>query len=239
MKLKNFFLFFLSVLTFSTFSCSSNEIPIEKIKKNLKDVKTYSIILEDMKEEGNFSAVYYHKYRVITPESGFLTEWIKVPEDYYKLNSGFLGMVLVNKKEGDLNTQVSPPGYEYVGDSRYGGWRTDSGGNSFWEFYGKYALLSNLMGGWYRPVYRNDYNAYRDHSRRNMVYYGQGNSSRKNNNTRYGTNGSVAKAKNPSFFERKQERQSSFKKKFQSNLNRKVGRTKTSDFRGKAGRIGK
>lgn len=86
------------------------------------------------------------------------------------------------------------------------------------------------MGGWYRPVYRNDYDTYRSYSGRNMVYYG---------NNRYGTGGSLSRQNNPSFFERRKAREAGFKQKFQTNLNKKIGRTKTGTFRGKAGRIGK
>jgi hypothetical protein len=194
-------------------------------------VDTYSIILEDMQEEGFVSTEYYHKYRVVTAGDGYVTPWLKVPEKYYRLNSGFLGMALVNKKDGKLSSDVSPPGYNYVGDSRYGQWRTDSSGNSFWVFYGKYAMFRDLMGGWYRPVYRYDYRSYRDYRDRNMVFYGSNNS--------YGTNGSLSKVNNPSFFERRKARETNFKKKFKSSFNQKVGRTKKGVFRGKAGRIGK
>ena len=242
---KQLVLFSISVLIFIA-GCSSEKLPIDKIKKNLSGIDTYSIILEDMKEEGSFSPSFFHKYRVITPDSGHVTPWLQVDEDYYQLNSGFLGMTLVNKKEGGLNDKVSPPGYEYVGDSNYGQWRQDSSGNSFWEFYGKYALLSHLMGGWYRPVYRYDYNMYRDYARSNRVYYGHrdrnrnsGSSSGFGSKRKYGSSGSVTKSAKPDFFERRKARETSFQQKFKNNLNQKIGRTKTSDFRGKAGRIGK
>ncbi len=225
----------LFILTFTCFilnSCGSkSELPIEKIEKNLKNLETYTILLEDMKEEGTFSTTYYHKYRVVTPEDAHVTPWFKVPENYYRLNSGFLGMALVNKKDGKLSSEVTPPGYQYVGDSRYGQWKTDSSGSSFWSFYGKYAMFKNLMGGWYRPVRRYDYDNYRDFSRRNMVYYGANND--------YGTKGRVSRQNNPSFYQRRKSRETNFSKKFKNNLKSKVGRTRTSSFRGKAGRIGK
>ncbi|MDY0362454.1 MAG: hypothetical protein RBR08_13455 [Desulforegulaceae bacterium] len=221
----------LTALSFTFISCGTPSSPIDRLKSSLKDVPTYSILLEDMKEDGFISPSYYHKYRVVTPDDAYVTPWLKVSEKYFRLNSGFLGMSLVDKKDGKIEANPSPPGYQYVGDPQYGQWRTDSSGNSFWEFYGKYALFSHLMGGWYRPVYRNDYDNYRSYSGRNMVYYGK-------NNT-YGTSGSLSRQNNPSFFERRKAREAGFKQKFQSNLNKKVGRTKTGTFRGKAGRVGK
>lgn len=38
------------------------------------------------------------------------------------------------------------PGEQLVGNPRYGDWRQDSAGNSFWHWYGQYALLQALLG---------------------------------------------------------------------------------------------
>jgi len=42
-------------------------------------------------------------------------------------------------------------GSEYVGNSNYGEWRTNSSGSSFWHWYGQYAFFSAMFGN--RPVY--------------------------------------------------------------------------------------
>ena len=50
------------------------------------------------------------------------------------------------------------PGGHLVGNPRYGQWRNNSSGNSFWVFYGQYALMRSLFfrpgmysyGSWYR-----------------------------------------------------------------------------------------
>ena len=206
--------------------------PIEKLKENLKDVPTYSIILEDMKEEGNFSSRYFHKYRVVLPEKAEAgtTDWWEVPKDYYRLNETFLGMTLAVKREGTISSSASPPGYQYVGDPKYGKWRTDSRGGSFWEFYGKYAFFSSLIGGWNRPIYRTDYNNYRQYRSRNTPYFGS--------NKQYGTNGSFTKQTKPNFYSRRTTRERIKRSSFKNRVARRTGRTRTG-FRSRAGGFGK
>jgi len=206
--------------------------PIEKLKQNLKDVPTYSLILEDMKEEGNFSSQYYHRYRVIIPEkdeSG-TTDWLKVPKDYYTLNEAFLGMTLVEKKDGVTSSSASPPGYQYVGDPQYGRWQRDSRGNSFWEFYGKYAFFSSLFGGRNRPIYRTDYDTYRQYRSRNTPYFGR--------NKQYGTNGSYTKQSKPNFYSRRSAKEKMKRSSFKNRVSKRTGRTRTG-FRSRAGGRGK
>jgi len=212
-------------------SCSSRkELPITQIQRQLKDVDTYTIILDDMQEEGFFSKKYQHKYKIVTAEETKETEWFDVPEEYYSKHESFLGMAILSKKDGEMDNNVSPPGYSYVGDSRYGRWKDDSHGGSFWEFYGKYRLFSDFMGGWFRPINRYDYNTYADYSSRRQPYYGR--------NNEYGTNGSAAKTYKPDFFERKMSRQRSSSLSFGDRVNSRAGRTKTT-FRGRSGGFGK
>lgn len=206
------------------------ELPLEKIKITLKDTPSYSIILEDMKEAGTFSKHYFHKYRVVFQEEVKTTDWMEVPKDYYKTSELLLGMSLFVKKEGEENSSVAPPGYQHVGDSRYGHWTNDHRGGSFWEFYGKYALFSSLMGGWYRPIYRTDYNAYRQHRTGNAPYFGR--------NNEYGTNGSVVKRNKPGFYNRRMARERMKKASFKDRVSKRTGRTRTG-FRSRAGGFGK
>ncbi|MEZ4761908.1 MAG: hypothetical protein R3C26_01485 [Calditrichia bacterium] len=86
--------------------------------------------------------------------------------------------------EGDVS-DPQPPGYQYVGDERYGQWRTDNSGNSFWEFYGKYAMLQALLGGWNRPIYQDDWRDYHPSRRNNQPYFGK--------NRQWGTDGTQRK----------------------------------------------
>lgn len=54
-------------------------------------------------------------------------------------------------------------GSQLVGNPTYGQWQTDSGGMSFWAWYGMYSMFSNLF---HRPIYYDNWS-----KRRNYSYY--------------------------------------------------------------------
>lgn len=197
--------------------CASDRLPIEKINRQLQKIPTYSIILEDMNIEGTFLKQYYHKYRIVGESDQTVTNWLKVPEKYYQQHASLLGMTLVSKKNGQIETANGPAGYEYVGDSRYGRWERGPSGASFWVFYGQYRLLSDLLGG--RRIMRDDYNAYRSYRSRRQPYYGP--------NREFGTNGRFTKSQKPDFFRRAAARQSLSKSSFSKRVNQRIGRTRS------------
>ena len=209
---------------------SSRNIPINKIKQSLKDQPTYSIILDNMKYKGSFFKTYFHKYLVVQPGGSWKTGWLKVPESYYKQNRKFLGMALLTKKDGKLEKGVAPPGYGFVGDSRYGRWARDSQGDSFWEFYGKYAFFSSLFGGWYHPVRMSDYRVYNQDRSLNRPFFGR--------NNEFGSSGKIVKQKRPNFYARRMSRFRTGRGSFASRLRSRIGRTRMG-FRGRAGGFGK
>ena len=229
-KTKMIFLF--SVVCLSCFlSCSTTpENPINKLKRSLNDVASYSIILEDMKEEGMFSKQYFHKYRIIRDDDSQISGWEEVSEKFYRLNENYLGMVLISKVDGIVDPTVSPPGYNYVGNQQYGRWVDDGRGGSFWEFYGKYAFFTSLFGGWYRPIYRTDYNDYSSYRSQRRPYFGR--------NNEFGSAGSIVKQKKPGFYERKMAKTTVSKKTFSDRVSKRVGRTRTS-YRSRSGSWGK
>ena len=64
-------------------------------------------------------------------------------------------------------------GSQLVGNPNYGQWRTDSGGSSFWVWYGQYSLMRDLIGG-PRIGYGawaggRDYSYYHDYGRSNYT----------------------------------------------------------------------
>ena len=65
-----------------------------------------------------------HKYRIITDQKSVDTSWKQVPEAYYRLHENNLGLTLMSKPAGvfeeDASKVAAPPGYNYVGNSRYG-----------------------------------------------------------------------------------------------------------------------
>lgn len=221
-------LFAMTAALFAT-GCGSGftgDLPLNRIKKSLAGTPTYSIILEDMKEEGNFVKQYYHKYKIVQLEESGKTDWLEVPEKYYRANKTFLGMSLFAKKDGEEIASVAPPGYQYVGDKQYGQWRTDHRGRSFWEFYGQYAFFSTMFGGWYRPIYRDDYRTYSRYRSQNRPYFG--------GNNQFGTSGSVAKKNKPDFYSRNM----AGKQGFSNRVSNRIGRSRTG-YRGRSGGFGK
>lgn len=207
-----------------------DQLPLDWLRNRLQSVDTYSILLEDMQREGNFFTSYYHKYRVIQDDYAWSTDWMKVPESYYRRYEPLLGMVVAGRKDGEAIATAAPPGYQYVNNPRYGRWRTDNRGRSFWEFYGQYAMVRDLMGGWYRPIYRTDYDAYQTARSRNVPFFGK--------THKYGTAGTVAKAANPNFFQRRMARERSGSSSFAEKVSRRIGRTRSS-LRGRSGGRGK
>ena len=211
-------------------SCGAKRSPIERISSNLKNVPEYTVILEDMQSRGSVFRQYYHKYKVIVKEDIQYTGFVRVSESYFKKNENYLGMALLSKTTDGYVKTPSPPGYQYVGDDRYGEWKQNKSGNSFWAFYGQYMFMSHMFGMVNRPVYRSDYGAYNDYRKSNRPYYGSKN--------QYGTNGTVTKQTHKSFFKRKMARQRMAKQSFGEKFRQRAGRSQ-SPFRGRGGGFGK
>jgi len=82
----------------------------------------------------------------------------------------------------------------YVGNSKYGEWKQNSSGNSFWSWYGKYALFSTLF--FPRPYYYpyNSWNSWNNNYRQNRPYFGK----TQKGSQKFGTRGAYIK-KSPRF----------------------------------------
>ena len=186
--------------------------PLERLQTQLEEYPEYSVTLQDMREDG-----FFHQYGVVIGARQAGTEdlvyrdsildWQEVSRQTYDQYRPHLGMVILSKgPDGVVDQTQHPPGYKQVGNERYGRWRDDGGGRSFWEFYGQYALLSHIIGGFGRPVYRNDWNGYRNARGRGQTYYGP--------SGEYGSTGSVTRQTNPNFFRRQQTRQAARSRSF-------------------------
>jgi len=193
-------IFALSLLLFVGCGGSSyTKNPIDNLIKNMSELESFSIILHDMDEKGMFFSDYYHQYKIIKEINGEIkseiTGWLEVSKSYFARNQNNMGMELVSKtKDGKLNKIASPPGFSnYVGNSNYGEWR-NSGGNSFWVFYGQYAMLSHLFNMGSYPVYRNSWNNYDRNYRSSRPYYGK---LKKDGTRAYGSRSTFAKKTNP------------------------------------------
>lgn len=212
--------------------CSAPISPLDDLKAQLKTAGEYSIILEDMREEGTFLPTYYHKYKVLQGTQTWSTDLRQVSEDFYRKNENFLGMTLASKTEGEESTTPHPAGYNYVGNEKYGQWRNDNRGSSVWEFYGRYALMRDLFGLGGRSVFRNDYNQYRGYQTQNRPYYGR-------TGKEYGTNGTITKQRNPTFFERRRSRDIASQKRFRQKFRSRVGRSSGRSLRSRSFGFGK
>ncbi|RMH75904.1 MAG: hypothetical protein D6681_21955, partial [Calditrichaeota bacterium] len=150
-------------------------------------------------------------------------------QNYYP----YLGMVLAAKTpDGKVMDTPSPPGYQYVGNPRYGHWRTGPDGTTFWEFYGKYALLRDIFGMFTRPVYYRDWEMWdRDYRPRRRPFFGQ--------RRQYGTEGSYTRKTHKNFFERRVMREQARKQSFAERVKQRTRRSRMSSLRRRSGGFGK
>jgi hypothetical protein len=172
-----------------------------------------------MRDGGTIFTTYYHKYKVVQGNRTWTTDWLEVPKSTYRANANFLGMTLVSKTPSGENSSPHPPGYDYVGNSRYGQWQRN-GGRSFWVFYGQYAMMQSLFGLGGRGIYRSDYDRYQTYRTQRRPYYGP--------NQGYGTNGTITRQTRPSFFARRQARETAKRERFRQRVQRRVGRSRSS-----------
>ncbi|MCK5542586.1 MAG: hypothetical protein KAI40_07810 [Desulfobacterales bacterium] len=137
---------------------------------------------------------YFHKYTIVDDEKQHDTSWELVSEDVYEDNFEYLGMAILTKPfgmfEDEADTKATPPGMGFVGNSEYGKWEKDNKGNSFWSWYGKYALFSNLlfystMG----PMRYNSWHGYNTNYRGRKPFFG----TTTGGAAKYGTRGAYTK----------------------------------------------
>lgn len=138
-------------------------------------------------------ALYYHKY--LKEENGETTEtdWIQVDPSFYQENLEFLGMAILSKPYGvfeqDRVVQATPPGMAYMGNPEYGEWKKNDQGESFWSWYGKYALFSHLF--FFPPSYFHygAWNGWRSNFQNKQPYFGK----TQDGTQQYGTRGAHVK----------------------------------------------
>jgi hypothetical protein len=122
--------------------------------------------------------------------------WVEVGRAQYQAMERNLGMAVEHKPAGKYDFEservAQPPGFAYMAppgqSNRYGYW-DNSGGHSFWVFYGQYALMRDLLFNRdYRPLDRYEYENYRRYEDRRQTYYGEGTGG---GGQKYGTAGST------------------------------------------------
>jgi len=165
-------------------------------------------ILVDMQTRGSGSSrEYQQKIRTVRtrlPNAAAKTgatsaeeQWASVPQATFNAMRNNLGMAIEHKSAGKYDFEAEhvaePAGFAYMappsqGSNQYGYWE-NRGGQSFWVWYGQYALLRDLLFNHsYRPLPRDDWEGYRTYRDRGQTYYGRENES---NPPKYGTNGTT------------------------------------------------
>lgn len=193
--------------------------------------KSIDRILVDMKRE---NGKYYHQYKVIENGVERTTGFEEVTQSKYAQHEDHLGMAIYSKPEGKLaeeaTTVASPPGYAYVGNPRYGQWQ-QSNGQSFWVFYGQYALMRDLLwgAGRYSPIGRDAYGSYRDTVRTGKPYYGS--------QREYGTQGTQTRTRYANSNYYKDQTRTGYRgSNYQGSSNSRAGRFQGSEYQGSSNR---
>jgi hypothetical protein len=192
----------IAILSLFAMSCGDDfeKSPVDDLIRDMDSESNFTIILYDMDAEGTFSTTYKHRYKILTVGSDSvpkdrLTDWYEVDENFFDMHANDMGMEVASKDNGVVTKEVAPPGYSnYVGNSNYGQWN-NSGGNSFWAFYGQYAMMSSMIGLMSSPIYRTGYTDYHTNYRGARPYYGSGGQT-------YGTFSDASRKLNPSFHDR-------------------------------------
>lgn len=210
--------------------------PVDDLIKDMTSIPDYSIILYDMNYD-EASEQYQHQYRILKEPQGadsILTEttgWLQVSPEYFNEHIEDMGMTIVSKTNGTVDKKVSPPGYnQYVGNEKYGQWRQNSDGTSFWEFYGQYAFLRSVLGFGYSPIYYGGWYDYRrNYYPSGRAYYGNG----RNGGRRFGTGGSHVNSRSTASTWSSKDQ--SFKNRVRSRVQRSSSRTRRSSSRYRSG----
>lgn len=210
---------------------------LSELRQELAAYPEYTVILNDMRQEGTFLPHFYHQYKIVTGEAVAgkealnynqrLLEYESVSRETYSRYEPYLGMAILSKLPGgEVSATPMPPGYQYVGNPQYGQWVTNTSGQQVWQFFSTYLqlrLLMDLVSG--PPIYRSGYRDFQREYRRGRAYLGPTVTSSSGRRSRtYGTSGSVTQKTHPTFFERQRQRQaqssSSFNRRVQERMNR-------------------
>jgi len=230
---------FLSVVLWGlVVGCGRASDPVEQLSKDLERYPEYSIIVDDLRIEEGVFPDYFLRFKVLTASgqriagrdtlvySDSQTDWYKVTRTIYARYENYVGMVVASKTLDGHRTdvhQAQPPGYAYVGNPRYGYW----GGGGFWQFYGQYALMRDLLGGW--RIGRGDYDRYRQHQERRTPYFGPV----KNGRSTFGTQGTVTQKTRPTFYRRYTARRQAFARRARARMTTSRSNWGRRSFRGK------
>lgn len=199
--------------------------PVDILIRDLTAEQNFSIILFDM-DYAEQNDTYKHQYSVLIDREDSVyvqnSDWVNVSSTFFDANIDNMGMEIASKINGKVTKAAAPAGYSnYIGNEKYGQWK-ERDGNSFWEFYGKYAFMSSMFRMTMFPVRYSYWNTY--HS----SYYGSGRSyygPSSNGRNMYGTNSNYTKSNSSSAWNKKP---SSFKSSVRSKVSRSATASKSA-----------
>jgi hypothetical protein len=204
-------------------ACGGPRDPVRELVQDLERYPEYSLMVDDARVEDGFFPDYFLRFHILTASGKRLagqdtvvyeerrTDWLKVPEEVFSRYEHYVGMVVASRDRDGRRTdarQAYPPAYQYVGNPQYGFW----GPGGFWQFYGQYALMRDLLGGW--RVGRNDWEDYRRYRERGQPYQGPTQGGRPT----FGSRGTVTEKTRPTFYQRQASRRQAFAGKVQSRM---------------------
>lgn len=179
-----------------TLAATAADVPkkaadIQSLSGQLYD--SWDKVLVDMETRGlGGSKSYDQKIRTVrthlvdaNAKTGTTTsdeQWVDVSQDKYKAMQNNLGMAVEHKPAGKYDFESSltpqPAGFAYMappsqGSNQYGYW-DHRNGQSFWVFYGQYALMRDLLfNHYYRPIDPYEWQGYRSSQSSGQTYYGR------------------------------------------------------------------
>lgn len=125
------------------------------IKERLAEAsKLIPTSLNSIESSSNLNREFLNISAASQDYDAMLVDAINVLADF---TGGDLPKLRELEYEGE-SASTEPAGSEYVGNSNYGHWKQGSNGQSFWVFYGQYAMFSSLYS---RPVYYDHWSTHR------------------------------------------------------------------------------
>ena len=233
----------LAVIAVAQFGCGRSRDPVDALSRQLNRYPEYAVTVEDLRVEEGFFPDFFIRFKVLTASGQRiagkdtlvyeeqLTPWEEVSEQMFARYENYVGMVVASKDKDGRQTgagEAFPAGYQYVGNPQYGSW----GGGGFWQFYGQYAMMQHMMGGW--RVNQNDYGDYRRNQGRGQAYYGPESNGRR----AFGSQGTLTEKARPKFYQRNTQRLRTGRQSFASRAQGRTGSTSSSWGRGSS-RFGK
>ncbi len=108
----------------------------------------------DSKEEGKKALVELTAISTASDENNFNDSLLDTVNVLADLSDGQLPRIGSPANQDESYAKHYGIGSQYIGNPAYGHWTQDNQGNSFWEWYGKYAVFSSLFNS---PSYYGHY----------------------------------------------------------------------------------